>query len=904
MNARKKFIEYFKNNGHMVMPSSRLIPHNDPSVLLTTAGMQQFKPYYLGIKKPPAKRIATIQKCFRTSDIDSVGYTERHLTFFEMLGNFSFGDYFKKEAIDYSLDFLLNNLKIPLDKLVFTVFEGNGNIPADLESAGYWEERGINTEKIYKCGREENFWGPAGDTGPCGPCSEIHYDFGEEYGCGRKECNPNCECGRFLEIWNLVFTQYNFNGEKYLELPQKNIDTGMGLERITAVLEGSPSVFRTSLFGGIIKKIEEISGKNSTKEKEEFNRALTIIADHTRAIYFLIADGVVPSNEGRGYILRRIIRRAIRYGRLLGIENYFLNDIGRVIIDEYSEVYPELLEKKDFSFKLVSDEEERFTRTLKEGSKVLLQKINEIKENKKGYLDSKDAFKLYDTFGFPVELTEEILKENKIKLDLDKFNDYVREHTRKSKGKNVFSSGINKDIELYSEIRKKFEVEFTGYKKYRAESIIENIIKTDSSGKKEIANSLSEGGNGEIILKETPFYGEKGGQAGDKGIIRSGENIFVVDDCVIPVDGIYVHKGYIEKGRLKSGDRISAEVNHNQRKSISKNHTATHILHWVLRSIYGSEVKQAGSFVGEDRFRFDYSIYNAPTEENINKIERIVNERIQNNDPVRCFETTREFAEEIGAVALFDEKYDRFVRVVEIDNYSRELCGGIHVDRTGEIGLFKIISDSNIGANLRRIEAATGMSAYNYIKGKEEILKKISESLEVEYSKIPDTLEKVKETVKTREEELRQIQIKTVKKEIIDRFKSEYNDGETRIIDFNFSELEVAAGMEINSIGMVGDEIIDYFGGLNTFIIFGIMAGSKSVVILNSTEDLVKRGINCGKIAGEISRKLKGGGGGKPQFARMGLPDKKSLEKAIKLIKDKVQQILKKNENYGSGHRR
>ncbi len=901
MDVRKKFIEYFKKNGHMAVPSSGLIPHNDPSVLLTTAGMQQFKPYYLGIKKPPAKRITTVQKCFRTSDIDSVGYTERHLTFFEMLGNFSFGDYFKKEAIDYSLDFLLNNLKIPLSKLVFTVFEGNENIPADLESAGYWEEKGISTERIYKCGREENFWGPAGDTGPCGPCSEIHYDFGKEHGCGRKDCNPNCECGRFLEIWNLVFTQYNFDGKKYLELPQKNIDTGMGLERITAVLEGSPSVFRTSLFSGVIKKIEEISGKNnkgknSDKEKEEFNRALTIIADHARAIYFLIADGVVPSNEGRGYILRRIIRRSIRYGRLLGIEDFFLNDIGRVIVDEYSEVYPELLEKKDFSFKLVSDEEKRFTRTLKEGSKVLLHKINEIKENKEEYLDSKDAFKLYDTFGFPVELTGEILKENKIKLDMDKFNDYVREHTRKSKGKNAFRSRISKDIELYGEIRKKFEVEFTGYNKYRSEAVIENIIKIDSSGKKEMAPSLSEGENGEIILKETPFYGEKGGQAGDKGIIRCGDSIFVVDDCTIPVEGIYVHKGYIKKGRLKAGDRISAEVDHNQRKSISKNHTATHILHWVLRSIYGSEVKQAGSFVREDRFRFDYSIYNAPSEENINKIERIVNEKIQNNDPVRCFETTREFAEEIGAVALFDEKYDRFVRVVEIDNYSRELCGGIHVDRTGEIGLFKIISDSSTGANLRRIEAATGMSAYNYIKEKERILKKISESLEVEDSKIPGTLEKLKESVKTKEDELRQIQIKTVKKEIIDRFKSKSNDGEIRIIDFNFSELETAGNMEISSIGMLGDEIIDYFGGLNTFIIFGCIAESKSVVILNSTEDLTKKGINCGKIAGEISRELKGGGGGKPQFARMGLPDKKSLEKAMKLIKDRVLEILGKEK--------
>src|SRR4030042_1861531 len=674
MDIRQKFLKYFEKKGHIIIPSSGLIPHNDPSVLLTTAGMQQFKPYYLGMKKPPGKRIATVQKCFRTSDIDSVGYTERHLTFFEMLGNFSFADYFKKEAINYSLDFLLNDLGITESKLVFTVFKGNKDIPADLESIKYWQEKGISTDRIYQYGKEDNFWGPAGDTGPCGPCAEIHYDFGEGYGCGSKDCNPNCGCSRFLEIWNLVFTQYNFNGIKYIELPQKNIDTGMGLERITAVLEGNSSVFKTSLFNGIIK-------------------------------------------------------RSIRFGRLIGIRDYFLNDIGKLVIDEYSKVYPGLLEKKEFSFKLVSDEEKRFTKTLKEGSKVLLQKINEIKKNKEEYLNPEDAFKLYDTFGFPVELTGEILKEK--------------------------------------------------------------IIKFDRSGNKKLTSRLSEGEKGEIILKETPFYGEKGGQVGDRGIIRRDNNVFIVQDCTIPVEGIYVHRGFVEKGILKVGDEISAEVDYNHRKSISKNHTATHILHWVLRSLYGSEVKQAGSFVGEDRFRFDYSIYNAPSEENLNKIERIINEKIQNNDPVRCFETTREFAGEIGAVALFDEKYGKFVRVVEINNYSRELCGGIHVEGTGEIGLFKIISDSSIGANLRRIEAATGMSAYKYLEEKEKILKKISASLEVEDNKILDTLEKVKDSMKKKEEELEQMKIKTAKKEILKKFRFiKSQDEGLKIIDFDFSNSE------------------------------------------------------------------------------------------------------------------
>lgn len=908
MEIRQEFLKYFEKNGHLIMPSSGLIPHGDPSVLLTTAGMQQFKPYYLGIKKPPAKRIATVQKCFRTSDIDSVGYTERHLTFFEMLGNFSFGDYFKKEAINYSLDFLLNNLGISLQNLYFTVFKGDKDIPADLESIKYWQEMGIGRDRIYQYGREENFWGPAGDTGPCGPCSEIHYDFGEEYGCGRKDCNPNCDCGRFLEIWNLVFTQYNFDGDKYLELPQKNIDTGMGLERITAVMEGTPSVFKTSLFSGIINKIEEISDsknyknykKNKDKSSDDFYRAVRIIADHIRAIYFLIADGVVPSNEGRGYILRRIIRRTIRFGKLIGIKNYFLNDVGEVVIDKYSKVYPELLEKKDFAFRLVSDEEKRFTRTLKEGNKVLLQKISEIKKDKKEYLNPKDAFNLYDTFGFPVELTAEILKENNIKLDLRKFNDYVKEHTEKSRGKDIFNTGIDKDIELYREISKNIEVEFTGYQKYRTETVIEKIIKIDGDGSgtgtvsKKPVLELSEGEKGEIILKETPFYGERGGQVGDRGIITYDNNTFIVDDCTIPVEGIIVHKGFMEKGKLKVGDKVEAEIDRNRRKNISKNHTTTHILHWALRSLYGNEVKQSGSYVDEDRFRFDYTLYNAPSEEDINKIEEIVNKKIQNDDPVRCFETTREFAEEIGAVALFDEKYSKFVRVVEINNYSRELCGGTHVARTGEIGLCKIISDSSVGANLRRIEAVTGMSAYNCLKEKEKILKKASDGLEVEESKIPDAIEKMKEDLKRKEEQLRNMQIKIAKKEIIDKFKLKPGDNRLKIIDFDFSKSEIVPDIGINNIGMVGDEIINYFGGSNTFIVFGCISGEKSVVILNSTKDLVKKGIDCGKIAAEVSKKLNGRGGGKPGFAQMGLPDKNSIEKAIKLVREIVLEVLDK----------
>ncbi|HEY4662933.1 MAG TPA: alanine--tRNA ligase [Candidatus Humimicrobiaceae bacterium] len=901
MDIRKVFLDYFKKHDHLIFPSSGLIPQDDPSVLLTTAGMQQFRPYYLGIKKPPAKRIATVQKCFRTSDIDKVGYTDRHLTFFEMLGNFSFGDYFKKEAIEYALDFIVNTLKISSQKLSVAVFEGDSDIPADLESIEYWKENGISSDKIYKFGKEENFWGPAGETGPCGPCSEIYYDFGKEHGCGKKDCDPNCDCGRFLEIWNLVFTQYNFNGEKYDELPEKNIDTGMGLERIMAVIEGTPSVFKTSLFEMIIKKIEEISGKKdffkkSGNQDAVFKKSARIIADHTRAIYFLISDGVTPSNLGRGYILRRIIRRAIRFSRSIGIKGYFLNDIGQLVIGEYSKTYPELLAKKDFAFKLVRDEEKRFTETLKEGSKVLAGKISGIKKNKGGNLDPEDAFRLYDTYGFPVELTVEILNENDLKLDIEKFYGYLKKHTEKSRGKVLFDKKIDKNLELYNKINKNFDVTFVGYQKNLLKTKIENIIKIDDSGNKELVSSLSQGEKGELILMETPFYGEKGGQIGDRGAIKKGDNIFIVEDSTIPVEGIYTHKGILKKGQLKAGDEVNAEVDHIYRKNISRNHTATHLLHWALRHVFGSEVKQAGSFVGEDRFRFDYSIYNAPVKDNLKKVERMINEKIQNNDTVRCFETTREFAEEIGAMSLFGEKYGKFVRVVEIDNYSRELCGGVHVTRTGDIGIFKITSETSVGANLRRIEAVTGMYAYNYLEEKEEILNRVSSSLEVESNKVPDTLEDVKNNLKKKEEELLMLKVKIAKKEIMD--KSGYNSSTAglKIIDFDFSKSEITNGMEINKMGIVGDEIKDHFKGINTFIVFGNFLNGKPVMILQATEDLVKKGIDCGKIAGEVSLKLKGGGGGKPTFAQIGGSDARSLGSAIDFVKSRVLDILRKEK--------
>jgi alanyl-tRNA synthetase len=901
MDIRKIFLDYFKEKGHLVMPSSGLIPKNDPTILLTTAGMQQFKPYYLGIEAPPAARIATVQKCFRTSDIDNVGYTGHHLTFFEMLGNFSFGDYFKRETIKFSIDFIKNVLNIPLEKLSTAVFKGEGQIPADEESINYWLDNGISPDRIYRFGKSENFWGPAGDTGPCGPCTEIFYDFGPDKGCGRKNCSPGCDCGRFLEIWNLVFTQYNFDGKNYAVLPKKNIDTGMGLERIMAVLEGKSSVFGTELFRPILDKIYEITGKKLKGSgfgngNKEVSRPIRIIADHLRAIYFLIADGVTPSNEGRGYILRRIIRRAVRFGRKIGIEDCFLNKIGNAVIESYSDYYPELAGKYPLACSIVLEEEERFTRTLMEGSSILDGMIEDIIDKKKKSLDPQKAFRLYETYGFPVELTAEILRENNILLDLKKVEDHFRKHAERSRKTAAFDKKIDKNLELYRHAGKKGKTDFIGYESESAKTTIECIIRLDADGTGKEVEMLSAGEKGEVILKSTVFYGEKGGQVGDEGIIKSEGGIFIVNNTHIPLEGVYVHRGYAGEGVVNSGEEVDIEISRKKRMDIKRNHTSTHLLHWALRTLFGEQVKQSGSFVSDKHFRFDYSIYNTPDDSDLLKIERMINEKIQMNDPVRCFETTMEYAVELGAIALFDEKYGKFVRVVEIDDYSRELCGGTHVRGTGEIGIFKIISDSSIGANLRRIEAVTGMHAYDAIKEKEKILTDISKEMEVGENNLLKSLIQLKDEDKKRKEDLEELRIKTAVNEIIGRIKEKQVTEDQNIIAFSLTGSDLSSDVPVNDMSRIADRIKDYFKNKKTFIAIGSISKGKPVIVLACTNDMVRSGVNCGKLAGEMGSIVKGGGGGRPEFARLGGSDKGSLPKAMDFAVKRVKDIFNKRK--------
>jgi alanyl-tRNA synthetase len=902
MNIRKEFLNYFKNKDHLILPSSSLIPDNDPTVLLTTAGMQQFKPYYLGIEKPPYPRIATVQKCFRTSDIDKIGDSDKHLTFFEMLGNFAFADYFKKEAIELAIDFILNILKIDENRLLFTVFEGYKDLQKDEDSENYLIQCGISPDRIYMSGFENNFWGPAGDTGPCGPCTEIYYDFGEKYSCKKPNCGPNCECGRYIEIWNLVFTQYNFDGIKYNDLPNKNIDTGMGLERIYAAVDNINSVFKIQLFERILKKIYEISGQKLIddgldKNSHEINKAIKVIADHSRAIYFLTSDGVLPSNEGRGYILRRIIRRAVRFGKRLGIEGNFLNEIGKVIIEDYKDIYPELENKKEKSFQIVKDEEIKFSNTLKEGMKVLLQCINDLKERNERFLNPRDAFKLYDTFGFPIELTEEILAENNLSLDKEKFNEYMKTHIEISKQKTSFNKKISEYLDIDKNIATEAKTEFMGYEVSELTAKIKKIVLEEDKGKKIITDCLNENQRGEIILDRTPFYGEKGGEIGDRGIIKTlSGGIFEVEDVQIPVDGVIIHKGVARKGSFSLNSEVIAKIDTNFRKNVSKNHTATHLLHWALRNIYGEEVEQAGSFVSDRKLRFDYKFFGEYDENSNEKIENLINKKIMDNDLVKTFETTIEYAKEIGAIALFGEKYGKFVRVVEIGNYSRELCGGIHVKRTGEIGLFKIISNSSIGSNLRRIEAYTGFMAINYLNEKENIIKELTAKLRTEEKDIIKKIDELKTEVENYKEKINLLILKQAKDEIIKRFSLEstnINDG-YKLISFDFSNSRDYEILDAKLMGILSDELKDYYKN-NLFLVISNSINSKPFIVYGCTKDLVAKGIDCSKIAKEAGKIINGGGGGRLDYAQSGGLNKNLLPKALDFAINKAKEILNQN---------
>ncbi|HZK48298.1 MAG TPA: alanine--tRNA ligase, partial [Thermoleophilia bacterium] len=703
-DLRKLFLDYFVENGHLLMPSASLVPYRDPSVLLTTAGMQQFKPYFLGMAEAPATRMTSAQKCFRTTDIDRVGFTARHCTFFEMLGNFSVGDYFKEGAIRFGYELSTERLGLDPARIWVSVFEGDAQVEADEEAMRQWEQVGIPRERMVALPRSENFWGPPGPTGPCGPCSELYYDRGSDRGCGSPDCRPGCDCDRFLEYWNLVFMQYNMDDQGRLTpLPSRNIDTGMGLERIAALMQGVDSVFLTDSFYPLIQLGEEISGL-AYGGSERADAALRVLADHSRSMSFLIADGVLPGNEGRGYVLRRIIRRAARFSRNLEMTPPFLGRFAERTIELLADAYPELHERRETIMRIVNSEEERFNRTLDQGLVLLDEEIRRARGGGTKMFSGAAAFVLHDTFGFPVEVTREIVEEKGLSLDLDGFDAAME-------GQRARARATSKELDSLHEAavhlarESQNATEFVGYAQDEVFTVID---------------SLQEFEDGDVVLtlRESPFYAEGGGQTADIGWIETDAGRAEVRD-VQHHGAVQVIVAHTTAGSLEQGVRAKAVISSAHRHSVAANHTGTHLLHHALRSTLGKDVTQAGSSVRADKFRFDFAFHEPLGSDRLTEIEEIVNRKIVENHPVRAFTTSLDHARDLGATALFGEKYGDFVRVVEIDDFSRELCGGTHVHSTSEIGIFKILSEGSVGANVRRIEAVTGRRAVEYYRSQD-----------------------------------------------------------------------------------------------------------------------------------------------------------------------------------------
>jgi len=723
---RESYLSFFESKGCHRLPSSSLIP-DDPSLLLTSAGMVQFKPVFLGLRDLGFTRATTCQKCARTTDIDIIGTTGRHHSFFEMLGNFSFGDYFKSEACAWAYEYSTQVLKLDTDRLWFSIYED------DDEAEAIWrDEVGVPADRIVRMGAKDNFWS-AGPTGPCGPCSELYYDQGPDVGCGSAECAPGCDCDRFLEYWNLVFMQYDRAEDGTLTpLPKQNIDTGMGLERVAAIMQGVHSNFETDTLRGIMHIAEEITGATyGTTEKTD--TSLRIIADHARAITFLISDGVLPSNEGRGYVLRRILRRAVRHGRLLGVEKPFLQLLIDEVIARMGEAYPEVIEHQDLVNRIVASEEERFGATLRQGLTFLGEAIDSTRAAGGSVLDGSMAFALHDTYGFPYELTAEIAAEAGLEVDKDVFDVEMtaqRDRARAAVKDDSWSSFGH----AFSEIAKRVggTIEFVGYGSDGCNATVVGVVVEGA-----VVDRLESGTVGDIVLDTTPFYGEQGGQVGDQGLITAEGVRFVVSDTRIPMAGLISHAGKLESGSIAVGDKVHAAIDVDRRERIRRNHTATHILHWALRKVLGEHVHQSGSLVTPDRLRFDFTHFEAPGADQLSRIERLANAKVMENHPVRNYETSLATAREMGVTALFGEKYGNIVRVLEVGNFSKELCGGTHVGRSSEIGFLKIVSEGSVGANLRRIEAVTSFGALEYVYAEEDTLIEVAVGLKCRTAEIP-----------------------------------------------------------------------------------------------------------------------------------------------------------------------
>ena len=870
---RKMFLEFFESKGHLAMKSFSLVPHNDNSLLLINSGMAPLKPYFTGQEIPPRRRVTTCQKCIRTGDIENIGKTARHGTFFEMLGNFSFGDYFKHEAIAWSWEFLTQVVGLDPERLYPSVYEN------DDEAFAIWrDEIGIAPERIFKFGKADNFWEHG--SGPCGPCSEIYYDRGEKYGCGKPDCTVGCECDRYIEVWNNVFTQFDNDGHgNYSELEQKNIDTGMGLERLAVIVQDVDSIFDVDTICALRGRVCELAGKEYHKE-HAWDVSIRIITDHIRSATFMISDGILPSNEGRGYVLRRIIRRAARHGRLLGIEGEFLANLSSAVIEGSRDGYPELEEKKDFIFNVLTQEENKFNKTIDQGLAILSELEEKMAADGRTVMDGEDAFRLYDTYGFPLDLTKEILEEKEFSVDEDGFNAAMQKQKETARKARKVTNYMGADVTVYESLDPAITSEFVGYDRLEHDSKI-TALTTES----EVVEALTDGENGTIIVDETPFYATMGGQEGDKGVISCANGEFEVVDTIKLKGGKVGHVGHVTKGMFKLGDPVTLSVNEENRKATCKNHTATHLLQKALREVLGTHVEQQGSLNNAGHLRFDFSHFSAMTAEELAEVEKKVNEKIAENLCVETKLMTIDEAKQSGAMALFGEKYGETVRVVCVGDYSKEFCGGTHVGNAGEIQAFKILSESGVAAGVRRIEALTGQDVFDYYNDLEQKLSEAAKTLKTTPANLQEKLEHLMAEMKALQSENESLKSKAAKEalgDVMDQVK------EVKGVKLLAASVD---NVDMNGLRDLGDQLKEKLG--DGVVVLASAKDGKVNLIAMATDAAMKQGAHAGNLIKGIAALVGGGGGGRPNMAQAGgkNPDGigAAMEEAAKVLEGQIK---------------
>ena len=869
---RKMFLEFFESKGHLAMKSFSLVPHNDNSLLLINSGMAPLKPYFTGQEIPPRKRVTTCQKCIRTGDIENVGKTARHGTFFEMLGNFSFGDYFKREAIQWSWEFLTEVVGLDAERLYPSVYVD------DEEAFEIWnKEMGIPAERIFKFGKADNFWEHG--AGPCGPCSEIYYDRGEKYGCGSPDCTVGCECDRYMEIWNNVFTQFDNDGHgNYSELEQKNIDTGMGLERLASVVQDVDSIFDVDTVKALRDKVCEAANVTYKKDADQ-DVSIRLITDHIRSATFMISDGIMPTNEGRGYVLRHLIRRAARHGRLLGIEGKFLAKLSETVIEGSKDGYPELDEKKDFIFNVLTQEEDKFDKTIDQGLHILSVMQEEMNQAGEKVLSGENAFKLYDTYGFPLDLTKEILEEKGYGIDEEGFQAAMEKQRVQAREARKETNYMGADATVYDEIDPSVTTEFVGYDTLSCDSKI-TVLTTES----EITEAVADGQRATIFVEKTPFYATMGGQEGDTGIIHTADAEFAVEETIKLLGGKFGHIGRVTKGMFRTGDTVTLEVKSKERLNTCKNHSATHLLQKALKTVLGSHVEQKGSLVTPDRLRFDFAHFSAMTREEIEAVEALVNEEIAKNNPVVTEVMNVEEAKKTGAMALFGEKYEEDVRVVTMGDFSKELCGGTHVSNTGLITTFKIVSESGVAAGVRRIEALTGDGVFAYYKAQEQKLAEAAKLLKATPENLTEKISHLLAETKSLHSEIESLKSKAAQEAVGDVMNQVEEICGVKVLAVRVEDVDMGGLREL------GDQLKEKLG--EGVVVIASAAGGKVSLMATATEGALKKGAHAGNLIKAIAGLVGGGGGGRPNMAQAGGKNPEGIDAALSKAKEVLAEQI------------